>query len=46
MDESALLETNVHERTEWNDVEDGTAQFHARLDVLQLQHALLENWRG
>src|SRR5262249_56674653 len=46
VDQAAVFEADVDERAEIDDVENRALQLHARLKVLELQDALLEDRRG
>ncbi len=45
MDQAAILETDIHEGAEINHVQDGPLEFHSRLEIFQLENALLEDGR-
>src|SRR5262249_5044389 len=45
VDQAAVLQADVDEGAEVDDVEDGPLQFHAGLEVFQLEDALLEDGR-
>ena len=46
MDQAAVLQANVDECAEIDDVQHRSLELHARLQVLQLENALLEDrWR-
>ena len=43
MDQTAILQADVHEGAEIDDVENGALEFHARLQVLDAEDAFLEH---
>jgi hypothetical protein len=46
MNQPRILETDVHERTEIDDVLHGALQFNAGLEVFKLEETLLEDRCG
>jgi hypothetical protein len=45
VDQPAVLQPDIHKRSEIDDIQNRTLQFHPRLKVFEFQNALLENRR-